>query len=238
MEPLDVGYVEVVGSRRLSNGQATDVDKNDQINLIARPVDDEKWRFDRWGGDLQGPFPADTLVMDSSKKVRAFFVRVDKASQDPRAFYTVTLNGQPVRNLNIGVDHGSVEVSPAPGPGENPFREGTIVSLSPRPDDGYEVDSWAGACGGTGSCVLTINGHKDATVSFKIKRYSLTVTVEPAAGGSVTPAGTTSHKHGDRVSITVQPTAGYTFTGFSGVCSGTGSCSVLMVSGQNVSANF
>ena len=47
IEPLDVGYVEVVGSKRMSNGQATEVHRNDQINLIARPVDPEKWRFDR-----------------------------------------------------------------------------------------------------------------------------------------------------------------------------------------------
>ena len=238
VDPLDVGYVEVVGSLRLSNGQATEVHKNDQINLIARPVDPEQWRFDRWGGDLQGAFASDALVMDSSKKIRAIFVRVDDRTQAPLSFYQVTVNGQSVRNLIIGVDNGSVEVSPAPGSGQNPFREGTIVSLTPRPDDGYELADWDGDCGGSGSCVLTINDHKEVTISFQIKRYSLTVMAQPAEGGKVNPAGSTEHDYGDRVSITTQDSPGYEFAGFSGDCSGTGSCSLLMDSVRNVTANF
>ena len=156
IEPLDVGYAEVVGSLRLSNGDATEVHRNDQINLIARPVDPEVWRFDRWGGDLQGTFAADALVMDSSKKVRAMFVRVDARTQEPISFYGVTLNEQPVRNLIIGIDNGSVEVSPAPGPGESPFREGTTVSRTPRPNEGYQPSDWGLDCGGSGSCILAM----------------------------------------------------------------------------------
>ena len=55
IEPLDVGYAEVVGSLRLSNGDATEVHRNDQINLIARPVDPKQWRFDRWGETSKAP---------------------------------------------------------------------------------------------------------------------------------------------------------------------------------------
>jgi uncharacterized repeat protein (TIGR02543 family) len=190
------------------------------------------------GGDLQGTFAADALVMDSSKKIRAMFVRVDNRTRDPLAFYGVTLNDQPVRNLVIGVDNGSIEVSPAPGPGENPFREGTIVSLFPRPDEGYELGDWGLGCGGSGPCALTMNGHKDVTVSFQIIRHSLTVAAQPAAGGSVDPTGTTQHNYGDQVSVSAQASSGYLFAGFSGDCSGTGSCSVSMDSDQNVTANF
>ena len=238
IEPLDVGYVEVVGSKRLSNGDATEVHRNDQINLIARPVDPEQWRFDRWGGDLQGTFAADALVMGSSKKIRAIFVRVDDLTQNPLAFYGVTVNGQAVHNLIIGVENGAIEVSPAPGPGENPFREGTIVSLTPNPDKGYELNDWGVDCGGSGPCILTINDHKEVTVSFKIIRHYLTVAAQPAAGGSVSPTGTTEHNYGDRVSVTARASSGYEFTGFSDACSGTGSCSVLMDQSRTVTANF
>ena len=238
IEPLDVGYVEIVGSLRLSNGDATEVHRNDQINLIARPVDPEVWRFDRWGGDMQGTFAADALVMDSSKKIRAMFVRVDDRVQHPATFYGVTLNDQPVRNLVIGIDNGSIEVSPAPGPGENPFREGTIVSLLPRPDKGYQLGEWGLDCGGSGPCVLSMNGNKEVTISFKVIRHSLTVAAQPAAGGSASPTGATDHNYGDRVSVTAQPSSGYLFAGFTGDCSGTGSCSVLMDQPRNVTANF
>ena len=237
-EPLDVGFVEFAGSKRLTNGGATEVEKGDQINLTARPVDPDLWRFDRWGGDLSGSFAASTLVMDSSKQIRAFVVSVGGAGSETIAFYGITLNGQSVRNLDIGVDNGSIEVSPAPGPGENPFREGIVVSLLPRPAAGYELDRWGLDCGGSGFCDLTINGNKEVTVSFKLKQYALSVTANPAAGGDATPSGTTNHNHGDRVAVTASPSSGYLFTGFTGNCSGTGACSVLMDSVQNVTANF
>ena len=238
VEPIDVGYVEVVGSIRLSNGDATELHKNDQINVIARPIDPELWRFDRWEGDLQGSFASDALVMDGSKKVRAIFVRVDARTQDPLTFYGITLNGQPVHNLVVGVPNGSIEVSPPPGPGENPFREGTIVSLMPRPDEGYEPAGWGVDCGGNGPCVLTMNDHKEVTIAYKIKRHPLTVTAHPAVGGIVTPAGITEHDHGNTVSVTAQPAVSYQLAGFEGDCSGTGSCLVLMDRPSSVTANF
>ncbi len=81
--PLDAGFVDIAGERTLSNGQATEVNRNDQINLVARPSDPAKWRFDRWGGDLQGPFASESLIMDSSKKIRAVFVEVDARVKKP-----------------------------------------------------------------------------------------------------------------------------------------------------------
>ena len=39
IEPLDVGHVEIAGERTLSNGQATEINRNDQINVIARAND-------------------------------------------------------------------------------------------------------------------------------------------------------------------------------------------------------
>ena len=139
VEPLDTGNVEIAGSGILTSGGATPVCKDDQMNIIARANDG--WRFDPWELDVTGTRVTQVIVMTISKQVRAFFVRVDDRTPEPQAFYGITLNGQPVHNLMIGVDNGSIEVSPAPGPGEDPFREGTIVSLTLRPDDGYELEA-------------------------------------------------------------------------------------------------
>ncbi len=125
IEPLDVGQVEIAGERTLSNGQATEVNRNDQINVIARPNDQATWRFDRWGGDLQGRFPAETLVMDSSKKIRAIFVKIGQQSAEHLSFYGIKINGQAVRNIAMGLDNGAVYVSPPPAAGDSPYREGT-----------------------------------------------------------------------------------------------------------------
>jgi pectate lyase len=67
--------------------------------------------------------------------------------------------------------------------------------------------------------------------------YSLTTTASPAAGGTVTGAGT--YNAGTAVTVTATPAAGYTFTGWSGDASGTAtSVTVTMNSNKSVTANF
>lgn len=67
--------------------------------------------------------------------------------------------------------------------------------------------------------------------------YSLTTSSNPAAGGTVTGAGT--YNSGTTVTLTATPAAGYTFTGWSGDASGTSaSTTVTMNANKTVSANF
>ena len=193
IEPLDVGHVEIAGERTLSNGQATEVNRNDQINVIARANDQARWRFDRWGGDLQGRFAAETLVMDSPKKIRAIFVKAETQSPEHTSFYQLKINDQVVRNIALGLENGSVYVSPPPGAGESPYREGTIVTLIAIPGDGYDAASWRGACGGSGPCVLTMNSDKDIQVTFRPSGVSAASTAVPTATSapvSATPSPT------------------------------------------------
>jgi hypothetical protein len=117
------------------------------------------------------------------------------------------------------VPDGAIEVAPAPGPGENPFREGMIVSLTPRPNVRFELKSWGGDCGGAGSCGLTMNNHKGVAVSFQKKSFRLVPFT--SEGGAVLPSGTTGHEFDSFVVVTFQLTDGYEFTGWAGACSGT-----------------
>lgn len=67
--------------------------------------------------------------------------------------------------------------------------------------------------------------------------YTLNTTVVPAAGGSITGAG--SYDSAAVVTVTATPAAGYTFTGWSGAVSGTtAAVSVVMNSNKSVTANF
>ena len=77
--------------------------------------------------------------------------------------------------------------------------------------------------------------------------YQLTVSLNDPAGGVVTssPAGincgstcSSNYANGTSVTLTATPNIGYDFTGWSGACTGIGSCTLQMNSGKNVAANF
>lgn len=67
--------------------------------------------------------------------------------------------------------------------------------------------------------------------------YTLSTTSVPAAGGTITGAGT--YASGTVVTLTASPASGYTFTGWSGDVSGTASAvTVTMNASKSVTANF
>lgn len=67
--------------------------------------------------------------------------------------------------------------------------------------------------------------------------YTLTASASPAAGGTVTGAGT--YNSGSVATLTAVPAAGYTFTGWSGDASGTSTTTtVTMNANKTVTANF
>ncbi len=77
--------------------------------------------------------------------------------------------------------------------------------------------------------------------------FALTVTKAGTGSGTVasSPAGiacgatcSTTHTNGTSVTLTATPATGSTFTGWSGACSGTGSCVVTMDANKAVTATF
>lgn len=76
--------------------------------------------------------------------------------------------------------------------------------------------------------------------------YGLTVAISGTGSGTVSPspAGTScgancfSYAAGTAVTVTATPSSGSTFTGWSGACSGTGACSLVMNSNFSVTATF
>ena len=132
--------------------------------------------------------------MDSPKKIRAIFVKAESQSPEHTSFYQLKINDQVVRNIALGLENGSVYVSPPPGAGDSPFREGTVVTLLAIPADGYDTLNWKGDCGGSGSCVLIMNSEKDVQVTFRpgsgvtVQQASPSPAVESAARPDSTPA--------------------------------------------------
>jgi uncharacterized protein (DUF2141 family) len=150
-----------------------------------------------------------------------------------------------------GTGSGTVTSNPAgincPGTCSANYNSGTSVTLTSAAASGSTFAGWSGACSGKRSCTVTMTAAKSVTASFKLGTYPLTVTEAGNGTGTVksTPAGincglTCSHnyKPGTVVTLTEKPAAGHTFGGWSGACTGTGSCKVTMTAAEAVQATF
>jgi PKD repeat protein len=101
---------------------------------------------------------------------------------------------------------------------------------------------------GTYTVVLRVTDNKGATAtSSTTVRVDSRLSVTLSGPGSVTssPSGIScpgdcseTYPEGTSVTLTASPSPGSTFTGWSGACSGTGSCVVTMTQARSVTATF
>jgi len=126
------------------------------------------------------------------------------------------------------------------------FDNGTTVALTATPDASSVFTGWSGDCSGTGSCHVTMAQAHSVTATFALKTR-LTVSRPGFGSGQVSsnPAGIScgascqaAFNPGTVVSLTAIPDAGSTFIGWSGDCSGTGTCQVTMNQNHSVNAVF
>ncbi|HJU36832.1 MAG TPA: PASTA domain-containing protein [Gaiellaceae bacterium] len=127
------------------------------------------------------------------------------------------------------------------------FTSGTSVTLTATPATGSSFSGWSGACTGTGTCTVTMNQAESVTAGFALRSEALSVSHTGSGGGAVvsSPAGiscgsTCSHgfTFGTSVTLTAMPATGSTFSGWSGACTGTGTCTVTMNQAESVTAGF
>ena len=131
------------------------------------------------------------------------------------------------------------------------FTKNTVVTLTPSASAGSTFTGWSGDCSGTGACTVTMDQARSVTATFNlipvVPSYTLTVGKNGTGSGTVTsspPAincGATclqSYSQGTLVTLTPTATAGSTFAGWSGDCSGTGACTVTMSQARSVTATF
>jgi serine protease AprX len=111
------------------------------------------------------------------------------------------------------------------------------------------VGNGGSGCGGSSS-VPNDNfgwGLVDAAAAYNGSNHVLTVSKSGTGTGSVAsaPSGiscgticSASYQSGDSVTLTATPAAGSTFAGWSGDCTGTGTCTVTMNGDHSVTASF
>jgi hypothetical protein len=163
---------------------------------------------------------------------------------EPPDYYELTAttegNGTgTVTSLPAGIDCGS-DCS-------EDYESNTIVTLTATPDAGSVFAGWSGDCSGTGSCIVTMDAAKSVAATFDIQQFSLTVTSAGTGTGAVTssPSGidcgsdcSENYQPNTEVTLTATPATGSLFTGWSGDCTGTGSCVVTMDTAKSITATF
>ena len=129
------------------------------------------------------------------------------------------------------------------------MRQDEDITLTETPAAGWTFVGWGGDCSGTGS-TCTFNRADGSTVSVSATfdssgPFELSVSRTGNGGGSVSGSGiscpstcSATIDKGTSVTLTASSAAGSTFTGWSGACSGTGSCSFTMDGPKNVRATF
>jgi uncharacterized repeat protein (TIGR02543 family) len=193
------------------------------------------WTFTGWSGGCSGTSPTCAITMSQAQTVGASFVA--------NSHYSLTVTGG-VGGI-VTTTPGAINCGTTCTAG---FAAGTAVSVIARPNAGYQFTGWTGACSGTSTCDLTMNANQAVQASFApvaIGQYALTVhdygegtIVSSPAGISCGPICSAVFATGTTVTLIATPAQGYQFAGWSNACSGTGPCTVLMNSIQDVDATF
>jgi lysophospholipase L1-like esterase len=128
------------------------------------------------------------------------------------------------------------------------YASGTSVTLTATAAAGSTFAGWSGACTGTGACTVTMTVARAVTAAFNVTtNFPLSVTRMGTGTGTVTstPAGincgtacSANYATGTSVTLNAAAASGSTFAGWSGACSGTGTCTVSMTAARNVTATF
>ncbi|TVZ56903.1 putative repeat protein (TIGR02543 family)/predicted secreted protein (Por secretion system target) [Lutibacter sp. Hel_I_33_5] len=207
-----------------TNGIYTD---GTSVTLTATP--DTGYQFNGWSGDATGTTNPLTITMDADKNITAMFIKTQ-------------------RTLTIVETNGTITVNPTPTTitgNSGTFDDGTVVTLTPVPDSGYEFSHWTGDFAGTGNTnttnplTITMDADKNVTAVFAKIQHSLTLT---ATNGSVAtnPNPTNgTYDYGTAITLTPTPNAGYQFDGWSGDASGTTDpLTITMDADKNITAMF
>src|SRR5262249_13445121 len=125
--------------------------------------------------------------------------------------------------------------------------ENAVVTLIATPGLRSAFVGWGGECSGVANCVVTTSGIKSVTATFQATQQLLELEKKGSGRGTVSAnagnldCGNTCSAYLDvatTVKVLAVPAPGSHFVGWSGACTGTGTCEVTMKTAQKVIAIF
>lgn len=98
---------------------------------------------------------------------------------------------------------------------EGTYEEGTVLTFTAVPNEGYKFKQWAKIVSGTSVSLydnpltLTVTESINLSAFFEKLTYAVTTAVTPTGSGTVTGGGT--YEHGSTATLTATPATGYKF---------------------------
>ena len=197
------------------------------------------WAFSSWSGACGGTSGCTIIAAGTSQTATATFTQLTSATLS----LTETGSGTGV------VTSSPVGINCPAGACSAVFAINAVVTLTATANSTSTFSGWSGACSGTGTCSVTMSAAQSVSASFTLKSTPLlSVTLTGTGSGTVSslPSGincvgvacNAAFNAGTSVSLNVTPSSGSVFAGWSGACSGTGTCTVTMSTAQAVNAAF
>jgi secreted trypsin-like serine protease len=131
----------------------------------------------------------------------------------------------------------------------------STVTLTATPANGAVFTGWSGACSGSGTCTVSMVAARSVSAQFSVSTPSTLINVSVgktgngsgsissnvsalSCGTSCTTTRTATVAAGTPISLTATPANGSLFAGWTGACTGTGTCSFKANAATSVQAMF
>ncbi len=173
-----------------------------------------------WGEYLDGQ------IDDARVYNRALSQTEIQAIMAPTQQYTLTVNTAGSGTVTKNPDKAS-------------YNQSETVQLTATPAAGWSFSGWSGSLTGSANpATVTMDANKTITATFTQNQYSLSVNV--VGNGTVTKnPDKATYTYGETVQLTATPSAGWTFSGWSGDLSGSANPATITVNGnKSVTATF
>ncbi len=204
------------------------------VSLFAQP--DYGFAFAGWGGPCASTGTC-VVTMDGDKSVSANFIELPKYPVKAIKPSTGVISSEPAGILCGGSNRQCSSMF-------------SSAKLSATPNPGYEFIRWNGCQAPEGNiCYIKPIGKMTVSAVFKkLPKYKIKISKNTLGSITSTPAGlncpdkkkscVVSFIKGTEVTLNAVPQSGRNFVGWSGACSGTDSCSLLMDGNKGIGANF
>jgi arabinoxylan arabinofuranohydrolase len=186
-----------------------------KVTLTA--AGDLGYAFSGWSGDLAVAGNPATMVVDSDITV------------------TATFKTAPTYTLSVKSPNGAVYLVPPGGR----YNAGTVVSLVPVDDFGYDFSTWDGDLAGTGNPgKITMDSDKQVKAYFKaVPTCKIAINASNGIIELNPPGG--RYEKGEKVTLTAKQDFGYRFVSWGGDLAGTNNpLTISLYADKNAAAIF